>query len=107
VKLELRWTERATEQLAVIAEYISLTSPVYAELVVERIAKRFEQAQVFPESGRRVPEARAGEPLRELIESPYRLIYAHHAESIEVVAIVHGRQHFQASIAPSSVPGAS
>ena len=68
---KLRWTERATEQLAVIAEYISITSPVYAEQVVERLAKRLEQVQVFPESGRAVPEARQGEPLRELIERPY------------------------------------
>lgn len=70
MKRELRWTERATEQLAVIAEYISITSPVYAEQIVERIAKRLEQAQVFPESGRVVPEARSGESLRELIERP-------------------------------------
>lgn len=62
MKRELRWTERATEQLAGIAEQISLTSPIYADQVVERIAKRFEQAQVYPESGRIVPEARPGEP---------------------------------------------
>jgi plasmid stabilization system protein ParE len=47
VTLQLRWTERATEQLAVIAEYISITSPVYAEQVVDRIARRFEQVQAF------------------------------------------------------------
>jgi hypothetical protein len=31
----LRWTEHAVSQLAAIAEYISLDSPVYAEQVVE------------------------------------------------------------------------
>jgi len=98
VKLGLRWTERATEQLAVIAEYISITSPVYAEQVVERIAERFGQVQVFPESGRVPPEARQGESLRELIEPPYRLIYALRVDSIEVVAIVHGRQDFLSAV---------
>ena len=91
---ELRWTERATEQLAVIAEYISLTSPVYAEQVVERIGYRFEQVRAFPESGRTIPEAREGEPLRELIERPYRLVYAVRPNAIEVIAILHGRQDF-------------
>ena len=95
---KLRWTERATEQLAVIAEYISITSPVYAEQVVDRISKRFEQAQRFPESGRAVPEARADEPFRELIERPYRLVYAVLPDAIEVIAVLHGRQDFPAGL---------
>ncbi len=104
---ELRWTERATDQLAVIAEYISITSPVYAEQVVERIAKRFQQAQSFPDSGRAVPEARPGEPLRELIETPYRLVYAVRPEAIEVIAVLHGRQDFPATLQGNPSHGAS
>jgi toxin ParE1/3/4 len=45
----------------------------------------------FPESGRRVPEAPTLE-IREFIEFPYRLIYRMHADAIEILAIVHGRQ---------------
>lgn len=104
---ELRWTERATEQLAVIAEYISITSPVYAEQVVEHIASRFEQVLAFPESGRNVPEAREGEPLRELIERPYRLVYAIRPDAIEVIAIPHGRQDFPRELQSSAPRGAS
>jgi plasmid stabilization system protein ParE len=40
VSLALRWTEQATQQLEAIAEYISVSSPVYAEQVVERIVAR-------------------------------------------------------------------
>ncbi len=87
----LRWTEHAVNQLGAIAEHISLVSPVYAEQTVNRIAMRFGQAQAFPESGRRVPEAPALE-IRELIEFPYRLIYRVHGDVIEVLAIIHGRQ---------------
>ena len=91
MSLELRWTEHAVNQLGAIAEYISLASPVYAEQVIERIVGRLRQAQEFPESGRRLSEAPdAG--LRELIESPYRLIYRVTPSAIEVIAIVHGRQ---------------
>lgn len=43
-------------QLGAIADYVALTSPVYAEQVVDRVVRRLQQAQLFPESGRMVPE---------------------------------------------------
>ena len=89
--LGLRWTEHAVKQLGAIAEHISLVSPVYAEHTVDRLARRLEQAQRFPESGRRVPEAGAAD-IREFIEFPYRLIYRVHRDTVGVVAIIHGRQ---------------
>ena len=54
----LRWTEHAVSQLSAIAEYVSLSSPVYAEQMLDRIVLRLRQLEQFPESGRRVPEAR-------------------------------------------------
>jgi toxin ParE1/3/4 len=89
----LRWTAHAVAQLAAIAEYIGLASPVYAEQVMDRVASRLEQACAFPESGRVVPEVNRPE-IRELIEPPYRLIYRVHSEIIEIVSVLHGRQHF-------------
>ncbi len=91
MKYRLRWTEQAVEQLAAIAEFISISSPVYAEQIVQRVAQRFEQACRFPESGRAVPEFDRAD-IRELIEPPYRLIYRIRDQSIEVVAVLHGRQ---------------
>jgi toxin ParE1/3/4 len=91
VTRELRWTEHAANQLAAIAEYISVASSVYAEQMVERIVVRLRQAQEFPESGRHVSESRAAD-LRELIETPYRVIYRATDQYIDVIAIVHGRQ---------------
>lgn len=90
----LRWTEHAIAQLAAVAEYVSLSSPVYAEHFVERIAGRLEQAREFPESGRVVPEFGRAE-LRELIEWPYRLVYRVHADAIEVLSVLHGRQELR------------
>ena len=87
----LRWTEQAVNQLSAIAEYISLSSPVYAEQVLERLVFRLRQAQDFPESGRRVPESGHSDA-RELIEPPYRIVYRVRHEAVEVLAIVHGRQ---------------
>ena len=50
------WTETALEHLAGIRQYISQTSPIYAEQVVRRILERGKQLEAFPESGRVVPE---------------------------------------------------
>lgn len=87
----LRWTEQAIGQLGAIAEYISLSSPIYAEQVVERMVLHLRQVQQFPESGREAPEV-GDSGVREVIETPYRLIYRVRHDVIEVVAVVHGRQ---------------
>ncbi len=99
MKLALRWTEQAVNQLGGIAEYVSVTSPVYAEQLVERIVSRLSQVQAFPESGRRVAEAPTL-GVRELIEAPYRLIYRVREHAIEVVAIVHGSQDLLKHLSP-------
>jgi plasmid stabilization system protein ParE len=91
----VQWTEHAALQLAALAEYISVASPVYAEQMVARIDQRLQQAAAFPESGRVVPEL--GRPdVRELIEPPYRLIYRVQPDAVQVLAVVHGRQEFRA-----------
>lgn len=77
----LRWTSHAVAQLAGIVEYVSLASPVYAEQTLERLIRRLDQACVFPESGRVVPEVDRRE-IRELLEPPYRLIYRVSPEAI-------------------------
>jgi plasmid stabilization system protein ParE len=89
--LALRWTEHAVTQLAALAEFISLDSPVYAEQVVDRIVARLEQARRHPASGRMVLEF-GREDVRELIEPPYRLVYRVRADAVEVLSILHGRQ---------------
>ena len=91
MKHQLRWTEQAVEQLEAIADYISLSSPVYAESVVEKVFARVQIALEYPESGIKVPEYDTPE-IRQLIEWPYRIIYRHHQEAIEILAIVHGRR---------------
>ena len=90
----LRWSEHAVAQLAAVAEYVSLSSPVYAEHLVDRIARRLDQAREFPESGRVVPEFTRVE-IRELIESPYRLVYRVRPDAIEVLSVLHGRQQLR------------
>ena len=60
----------------------------------EALASRLKQLEMFPMSGREVPEY--GVPLlRELVEPPYRIVYELFPDRVEVVIIRHGREEFR------------
>jgi toxin ParE1/3/4 len=85
------WTEAALSQLQAIYDYISQTSSDYALRMIDRITKRSIQIAEFPYSGRVVPEYEVNE-VREVFQSPYRIIYLVNPEQlqVEVLAVVHG-----------------
>ena len=90
--LPLRWTEHAVAHLEAIVEYISLTSPVYAEAVLLRIVHRLQLVRTHPQIGKRAPET-SEDSIREVIVPPYRIFYRHEHDCIEVLAIVHERRN--------------
>jgi len=57
--------------------------------MVDKITRRSEQTADHPFSGRKVPEYEADD-IRELIETPYRIIYRIKSEQIDVLAAIHG-----------------
>jgi len=78
-------------------DFISRSSPGYAERMLRRIGERLELPRTHPFIGKPVPEW--DDPtVRELVLSPYRIFYRPQADCIEVLAIVHGRR---------KLPGAS
>ena len=95
----LRWTERAVENLAGIADYISQHSAVYAEGVVARIDQQLELLRRHPLMGK---PAREAEDLnvRELVIDAYRVFYRAEGDVIVLLAIVHGRQNSQTRFLP-------
>lgn len=92
MSVALRWTERAVAHLEALVEYISLTSPVYAEGMVTRIDQRLRLARLQPEIGKQVAEVNDA-TIREVVVPPYREFYRIHPDAIEVLAIVHERRH--------------
>jgi len=92
VTLPLRWTERAVAHLEALVDYVSLTSPVYAEGMVSRIDQRLQLASTHPEIGKMVLDLEDS-ALRELVVPPYRLFYRIRPDAIEVLAIVHERRY--------------
>jgi len=89
--VNVHWTDTAVAHLVAIYERIAQDAPVYAQRMIDRLTKRSEQIATFPESGRIVPEYEAPD-IREVIESPYRIIYRIKVDQIDVLAVVHGAQ---------------
>lgn len=59
--------------------------------MVFRLIERVERTARSPEQGHRVHEFPEGD-LREVHESPYRIIYEHSSDELRVVTIVHFKQ---------------
>ena len=72
--MKLHWSNRATNDLATIADFISKDSPGRARKYVQRLIDCAKQAARFPHSGRVVPEFRDAK-LREIIVDNYRIVY--------------------------------
>jgi toxin ParE1/3/4 len=91
MNLAVLWSPTAKAELEEIARYVARTSPVYAERLVDRILAHADQAAIFPEAGRMVPEGRRKD-VREVFEGSYRIIYLVQTSRIDVLAVVHSRQ---------------
>jgi addiction module RelE/StbE family toxin len=89
--MKVNWTNAAIEHLLAIYEYISRDSPVYADRMIDRLTQRSDYIKDFSEAGRRVPEYDRKD-IREVIETPYRIIYRIKKEQIDVLAVFHSRQ---------------
>lgn len=86
--MRILWTEAALNQLEAIRDFLSGTSPEYAQRIVERLVNRSEQLPAFPRSGRMVPEYELDE-VRQVVEGAYRIIYLIKENQLEVLAIIH------------------
>jgi len=84
--IKLRWTTQAVEDLEAIRNFIANDSAAYADLAVARLLEAVERLEHFPRSGRIVPEL-SDPQLREIIESPYRIVYRVRDEAVEVLTV--------------------
>lgn len=87
--MKVHWTETAQGHLDAIYAYIAQDSPEYAKRMVDRLTRRSQQIVQFPFSGRRVPEYDV-DPIREVIEGSFRIIYHIKSDQIDVLAVIHG-----------------
>jgi toxin ParE1/3/4 len=87
--MRVHWTDTAEGHLDALYDYLAQDSPEYAKRMVDRLTRRSQQITEFPFSGRRVPEYDI-DLIREVIESPYRIIYHIKPDRIDVLAVIHG-----------------
>jgi len=91
----VKWTRHAKQQLRHIHDYVAQDSPLYARRVSEALVKRTIDLDELPRKGRRVPELNE-DTVRELGLYSYRILYEIKSDHlIEVLAVIHKRQHME------------
>jgi len=96
----VKWTAHAKSQVHHINDYIAQDSPLYARRVSEELVKKTIGLDVLPRKGRKVPELNEDD-VRELSLYSYRVLYEIKSDDlIEVLAVIHKRQHLEGEDIP-------
>jgi hypothetical protein len=86
----INWTLRAQAALDGIYEHIHQDAPFYAERFVQQVIDSVDRLEIFPLSGRCVPEA-GRDDIREIIFQSYRVIYWFINDNrIDILSVLHG-----------------
>lgn len=87
----IRWTAEAAAQFEASVKYIQQDNPEAARKLAQTVIDRIEQLATFPGTGR--PGEIKG--TRELVVSPYVVVYRHTEEIVEILFIWHGAQDWR------------
>ncbi len=87
--MRVEWSDFARDDLDDLVEYISRDSAFYARQFGEKVVLATRRLGDFPESGRRIPEA-DDDCLREIIVQGYRVMYRFEADTVLILAVMHG-----------------
>lgn len=93
------WSETALTDLQDLVRYIARDDRQVAKRFGDLIVTKVESLQTFPRVGRIVPEYRV-ECLREIIVSPYRIVYEIDDDDmkISILRIWHGARGYLESL---------
>jgi toxin ParE1/3/4 len=92
--VKIVWSAEARKELRAIRRFVARDSEYYAARVVASIVERVEKAAKHPTQGHPVHEY-PEQPLREVHEAPYRIIYRLLSDRMQVVTIVHFKKKLQ------------
>lgn len=87
------WSPQSLRDIESIRDFIAQDSPAYAELETRRIISAVERLQRFPQSGRAVPE-RGVSSIREVVASPYRIVYRLRGDIVEIATVCRASRLF-------------
>lgn len=93
----VKWSRPASKDLENIIQYISQENIETAIDVFKKIKSKCETLNQFPERGRVVPELKAHGILsyRELIVTPWRIIYRIYGQKVFVLAVIDSRRNIE------------
>jgi toxin ParE1/3/4 len=96
-RYDVIWSETSEKDLIDIVEYISTDSPSTAFEIFKEIKHKASRLYTFPDRGRTVPELRdQGIVLyRELIVSPWRIVYRISQKTVYVLSVLDSRQNIE------------
>ncbi len=91
------WTRSAVCDLESIIEYIAENSPLTAKTLFRKLKKQIETLSYSPQRGRYIPELQEQGIFiyRELIISPWRVMYRVHERNVYVMAIIDSRRNVE------------
>ena len=93
----VEWAQPASKDLENIIDYISQDNVDVAITIFENIKSKCKTLNQFPDRGRIVPELKAYGILsyRELIISPWRVIYRTSDRKVYVLAVIDSRRNME------------
>lgn len=91
--MKVTWSPLADEQVDEAVAYIAQDHPVAALEWLERVLDQVMSLSTFPDSGRMVPELQRDD-IREIIVSPYRVMYRRSDTLVGIAAVRHEAREF-------------
>jgi len=83
--LKVQWTERAFLDLEDLLEFIAVDNPAAASRLHGRVLRKTDTLAKFPDLGPMSMEA--GEPFREVLVKPLRILYLREETTVSIVAV--------------------
>jgi toxin ParE1/3/4 len=96
-KYSVLWTKTAGQDLGSIIDYIAQDSPDRALEILHAIRTAASALTSMPERGRIVPELKVHgiSTYRDLIISPWRLIYRTEGKNVIILTVIDGRRNLE------------
>lgn len=93
-QFEVIWVDSARNELLEIIDYIAIESQISAKKVYQNIKRKADSLSAMPYNGRIIPEFKQFEInlYREVIESPWRIMYRIQDKTVAIITILDGRR---------------
>ena len=93
------WTNQALADLEAIGNFIARDAPSVAQVFVDNVFEAVKRLEIFPRSGRVVPEI-GQEDIREILFGSYRIVHVVSEEEVNILTVFHASRPFR----PSDLP---